>query len=57
MRKKQIWISHGNTTHPLEERYDCLECIQLELEYLQELKRVGGQSNLLKELKKKHVHN
>lgn len=50
-KKKGLFISHGRVTHPAEERYDCLDCIDVEIEYLKALKRAGGVTKFLKQLK------
>lgn len=51
--KKNLMICHGNITHPYEEMNDCMECIEMNIEYLQMLKKVGGEKKLKKELDKK----
>ena len=42
-KKKELWISHGGKDHSYADRHDCMECINIEIEYLQELKKAGGQ--------------
>ncbi len=53
MTKSKIMISHGQVTHKFSERYDCLDCIQVEIKWLQALKKAGGQTKFLKALEKK----
>ena len=49
-QSKTIYITHGTTTHLLDDRYDCLYCIEVELDYLQALKAAGGRTKFLKSL-------
>lgn len=50
MKKKKLMISHGKITHSLDKRLDCLYCIEIEIEYLQALKKAGGKTKFLQEL-------
>lgn len=44
-------ISHGTITHKIKDRYDCLECIQVEIDLLEAIKKAGGKTKF-----KKHLH-
>ncbi len=44
-------ISHGHITHTFDARDDCLLCIDVQIEYLQELKKAGGKTKFLEQLK------
>lgn len=46
---KKIQILHGHKKHSFADRYDCLFCIDVEIEYLQDLKEAGGWTKLMKE--------
>lgn len=56
-KTKTGWVSHGSTTHSMEKRLDCLDCIDTELEFLQDVKKAGGVTNLIKQLKKEVKNN
>ncbi len=45
-------VSHGETTHPIEDCHDCVFCLEVEIEYLQALKKAGGIKKFIKQLKK-----
>jgi len=46
----ELYIAHGNTTHSFASRFDCLTCIDIEIDWLYELKKAGGQTRLLEKL-------
>jgi len=46
----ELFIAHGNTTHSFASRFDCLTCIDIEIDWLYELKKAGGQTRLLEKL-------
>ena len=50
--KENIMITHGKVTHPLSQRLDCMSCLEVEIDFLNELRKVGGQTKFLKRLKK-----
>ncbi len=45
-------MHHGMTSHPGNERYDCMKCIEVELWFLNKIKKAGGQTKLLEKMKK-----
>ena len=53
--KKKIMISHGMVTHSLETRLDCLACIEVEIEFLQDIKKAGGQTKFIEKLEEKET--
>jgi len=54
--KNKLRIVHGTTEHGYAERLDCLICLEVEIEYLQAIKKAGGREKFidskLSELKK-----
>lgn len=50
--KSKIMMSHGQVTHKFSKRHDCMVCIDVEIEWLQALKKAGGQTKFLEALKK-----
>ena len=51
MKEKGIWIAHGTVNHSYTDRLDCLYCINVEIEYLQEIKKAGGQTKFIEKLR------
>lgn len=49
---KNLMLSHGKETHSYKERYDCLSCIQVEIDYLEAIKLAGGHKKFLEKIKK-----
>ena len=52
MKKSKVMIAHGETTHSLEDKDDCLFCLEVEIEFLQAMKKAGGKTKFIKNLKK-----
>ena len=52
---KTIMVSHGRVTHPFETRHDCMACLEMKIEFLQALRKAGGQTKFLAKLKKGKV--
>ena len=44
-------IAHGNTTHSFAKRFECMFCIDVEIDYLYDLKKAGGQTKFLEKVK------
>lgn len=44
-------VCHGMVTHSFEERMECVDCLTVEIEYLQAIKKAGGMKKFLKQLK------
>lgn len=53
MQVKEAWVSHGFANHSMNTRYDCLDCIDTELFFLQAIKKGGGLTNFITKEKKK----
>ena len=49
----QLMVSHGKVTHSIQGCHDCVFCLEIEIEYLKELKKAGGKKKFIKQLKKK----
>ncbi len=43
-------VNHGKITHPFDDRYDCLVCLDVEIDYLTNVRDAGGQTKFIKEL-------
>lgn len=52
MKTDKLMISHGKITHDADYRWDCLDCIEVEIEYLKELKKAGGQTKFIEKISK-----
>lgn len=50
---KEAWVVHGYANHSMNTRYDCLDCIETELFFLQAIKKGGGLTNFITKEKKK----
>jgi len=54
--KKRLIITHGDIEHSVEDKYDCMQCIEDEIEFLKDMKKAGGitkfEQKVLKELEK-----
>lgn len=48
-----IMVSHGTTAHSIDAVEDCETCIQVNLDWFELLKKVGGKSKLKEALKNK----
>ncbi|MEK6879280.1 MAG: hypothetical protein AABY22_06700 [Nanoarchaeota archaeon] len=46
----KVMISHGKITHFLAKRLDCMSCIKVELWYLRQIQKAGGQTKFLENL-------
>ena len=51
MKKNELIISHGDIEHNINKKDDCMECIEVQLEYYQEIKKAGGITKFLASLK------
>lgn len=49
---KKIMVSHGMVTHSLEESNDCLDCLDVQIEYYTAIRKAGGMKKFLKQLEK-----
>ena len=45
---------HGGIEHSYSGRLDCLDCINVEIEFLKVIKKAGGQTKYLEKLKEKY---
>lgn len=43
-------ISHGMVTHSLEDKDDCIFCLEVEIEFLQAMKKAGGRKKFIESL-------
>lgn len=50
--KSEAWIHHGMTNHSYNQRLDCLDCIEVELEFLKIIKEAGGMTKYMERLRK-----
>jgi len=48
--KNKLRIVHGTTDHGHAERLDCLTCLDVEIEYLQALRKAGGKTEFIETL-------
>jgi len=52
MTKDNLMISHGKVTHPASKRDDCIECIDVQIEYFKDIRKAGGVTKFVKQLEK-----
>ena len=52
MSKDMLVINHGTTTHKWKDRYDCMTCLNAEIDFLQEIRKAGGVTKWAEEIKK-----
>jgi len=50
-KKSGIMVSHGMVIHSLEECDDCLECLDVQIEYYKAIRKAGGMKKFVKQLK------
>ena len=51
-KKSNLRIVHGDTEHSYEERLDCLTCLEVEIEFLQAIKKAGGRKKFAESLRR-----
>lgn len=47
---RTISVSHGRTTHPIEDQHDCMECLDCEIEFLEDMRKAGGKTKFIEQL-------
>lgn len=45
-----IMVFHGSTSHQSKNSHDCLECLDMEIELLQDMREAGGKTKFLASL-------